>query len=340
MWNWYRYWEMLRLALGSLTFTGFISLAACSSDGGSPSNSAGTASATAGASNTAGAANGGAGGSGHTGGSANAGSGNAGASDAGSGNAGASSAGASNGGANNGGSAGSAGGAPAGGAGAGTAGSGAAGGPSGCALCDDFEGVAAGMPPDPTKWTSTVLSDCVSNAAKPLVDASQHHSGAQSLKVAGTASYCDSRHGRQLIAFKALGNIVYGRYYVRFETALPAGHTAFVDLSRHGHQVTACGRAKLRAAVEPSIGRRDAALAEPGRNCAQQGATGRNLDVPRVHGRPSEGSNQHLGRWHADRGPGRRRHAHSGRRHGLGFGLQTDADGRRISAGKTTVPVR
>lgn len=228
MWNWYHHWEMLRLALGSLTFAGLISLAACSSDGGSPSNSAGAASTTAGASNTAGASTGGAGGSGQTGGSANAGASNAGSGNAGSGNAGASSAGASNGGANNGGSAGSAGGAPAGGAGAGTAGGGTAGGPSGCALCDDFEGVAAGMPPDPAKWTSTVLSDCMSTAAKPLVDASQHHSGAQSLKVAGTASYCDYAMVGNSAAFKALGNIVYGRYYVRFETALPAGHTAFM----------------------------------------------------------------------------------------------------------------
>jgi hypothetical protein len=84
------------------------------------------------------------------------------------------------------------------------------------------------MPPDPTKWTSTVLSDCASNAAKPLVDASQHHSGAQSLKVAGTAAYCDYAMVGNSTAFKALGNVVYGRYYVRFETALPAGHTAFM----------------------------------------------------------------------------------------------------------------
>ena len=99
---------------------------------------------------------------------------------------------------------------------------------SSCALCDDFEGVAAGMPPDASKWTATVLSDCMSNAPKPVVDASQHHSGAQSLKVAGTASYCDYAMVGNSAAFKAIGNVVYGRYFVRFETALPAGHTAFM----------------------------------------------------------------------------------------------------------------
>jgi hypothetical protein len=112
----------------------------------------------------------------------------------------------------------------------GSGGSGAAGAaPAGCALCDDFEGVAAGMPPDPSKWTSTVLSDCMSSAnPKPVIDAAQHHGGAQSLKVTGTANFCDYAMVGNSTAFKALGNVVYGRYYVRFETALPAGHTAFM----------------------------------------------------------------------------------------------------------------
>jgi len=113
------------------------------------------------------------------------------------------------------------------GAGGGSAGSGAVGCGS-LPLCDDFEGVAAGAAPDPSKWTATVLSDCMSNAAKPLVDDSQHHSGTRSLKVAGTATFCDYAMVGNSTAFKAVGNVVYGRYYVRFETALPAGHTAFM----------------------------------------------------------------------------------------------------------------
>lgn len=114
-----------------------------------------------------------------------------------------------------------------GGAGGGSAGSGAVGCGS-LPLCDDFEGVAAGAAPDPSKWTATVLSDCMSTAAKPLVDDSQHHSGTRSLKVAGTAAFCDYAMVGNSTAFKAIGNVVYGRYYVRFETALPAGHTAFM----------------------------------------------------------------------------------------------------------------
>jgi hypothetical protein len=110
---------------------------------------------------------------------------------------------------------------------AGLAGAGAV-GCSSLPLCDDFEGVGAGSAPDPTKWIPTVLSDCMTTAAKPTVDASQHHSGTRSLKVAGTASFCDYAMVGSATAFAAIGNVVYGRYYVRFETALPNGHTAFM----------------------------------------------------------------------------------------------------------------
>ena len=101
------------------------------------------------------------------------------------------------------------------------------GAPASCALCDDFEGVAAGMPPDPTKWTM-IAPDCSDNAAIPVVDASQHHGGTQSLKVAGVGDSCHNAFFGNSAAFKAIGNIVYGRFFVRFETALPSGHVAFV----------------------------------------------------------------------------------------------------------------
>jgi hypothetical protein len=70
----------------------------------------------------------------------------------------------------------------------------------------------------------------MSNALKPTVDDSQHHSGTRSLKVTGTASFCDYAMVGNSATFKAIGNVVYGRYYVRLETALPAGHTAFMIL--------------------------------------------------------------------------------------------------------------
>ncbi|HTA87948.1 MAG TPA: hypothetical protein VK745_00180 [Polyangiaceae bacterium] len=116
---------------------------------------------------------------------------------------------------------------------AGSAGAGgsAGSGSVGCAslpLCDDFEGVAAGAAPDPSKWIPTVLADCMTTAAAPTVDDSQHHSGTKSLKVVGTANFCDYAMIGNAAAFKAIGNVVYGRYYVRFETALPMGHTAFM----------------------------------------------------------------------------------------------------------------
>jgi hypothetical protein len=114
---------------------------------------------------------------------------------------------------------------------AGAPGGSAGSGSVGCAslpLCDDFEGVAAGAAPDPTKWIPTVLSDCMTTAPAPTVDTSQHHSGTKSLKVAGTATFCDYAMVGNAAAFKAIGNVVYGRYYVRVETALPVGHTAFM----------------------------------------------------------------------------------------------------------------
>ncbi len=194
---------MLRIALNSVVLSGLILVTGCSSDSASP------------------AANGGApGGAGMTGSSGSSGA------PGGAGSAGApSSAGSA-------GALGAAGAAVSGGAagfaGSGTAGSGSAGAPSAAAFSDDFEGVAAGMPPDPAKWTPTVLADCMSSATKPVLDASQHHGGAQSLKVTGTADYCNYAMVGNSTAFAALGNVVYGRYFVRFETALPPGHTAFM----------------------------------------------------------------------------------------------------------------
>jgi hypothetical protein len=111
---------------------------------------------------------------------------------------------------------------------AGASGSGA-GGCAGLPFCDDFEGVAAGSPPDTSKWIPTVLVDCASTApTKPTVDDSQHHSGTRSLKITGSAAYCDYAMVGNAAAFKAVGNVVYGRYYVRFETALTDGHVAFM----------------------------------------------------------------------------------------------------------------
>ncbi len=206
---------MLSKALSALVFLGFPLLAGCgaaSSDGGSSAHggAAGVSVGGAGASASAGAAGSAAGTGGFSAGSAGAVTGGAGGASAGAGGASAGSAGAV----------------------------------STAPFSDDFEGVAVGMPPDSNKWTATVLSDCMSNAPKPVIDASQHHSGAQSLKVAGTASYCDYAMVGNSAAFKALGNVVYGRYYVRFETALPAGHTAFMIFpdTMNGHALRMGGQ--------------------------------------------------------------------------------------------------
>lgn len=210
---------MLRRRAVICALLGLASFNGCSSDNASSPNgngSAGSVQSGAGAPAAAGGTATGAAGSGTSGAAATAGT-SAGVAGSNSGSAGASPAG---------GAAGSASGSAGAAAGNAAAGSPAA-GSANCALCDDFEGVAPGMPPDATKWT-LVAPDCTDNPAVPVVDASQHHGGNQSLKVAGVGDSCHNAMFGNSAAFKAIGNVVYGRFYVRFETALPSGHVAFV----------------------------------------------------------------------------------------------------------------
>ena len=128
----------------------------------------------------------------------------------------------------NAGTGGSAGGAP-GTAGAGVGAAGTGGGSTTTAVfSDDFESGTVGAAPDATKWIPTKFTDCDSQATnKPVIDDSQHHSGAHSLKIAGVTNFCDYVMVGNQSAFQSIGNVVYGRYYVRFETALSMAHVGF-----------------------------------------------------------------------------------------------------------------
>lgn len=107
--------------------------------------------------------------------------------------------------------------------GTGTGGTG--GGTSNAAVSDDFEGVAAGGPPDPALWQLQIPAGG-SNAIE--VTAEQAHSGSQSVKVTGmsgsTMFYNES-------VFPLPSGVVYFRVWMRFTNANWSGHNAFVASS-------------------------------------------------------------------------------------------------------------
>jgi hypothetical protein len=96
------------------------------------------------------------------------------------------------------------------------------------ALYDGFEGVAAGGPPDPALW-SVVSPDC-SGSGTLAVDATQAHTGHQSLRIDGGGGYCDHVFAANSAAIAALGGQVYARIFLRLGAALGAGHVTFLAM--------------------------------------------------------------------------------------------------------------
>jgi hypothetical protein len=95
-------------------------------------------------------------------------------------------------------------------------------------LCDGFESVAAGGPPSAALW-SISQPDCT-GAGTLAVDASQAHSGKQSVKVDGGGGYCDHIFISNASVISALGPQVYTRVFVRLGTPLGAGHVTFLAM--------------------------------------------------------------------------------------------------------------
>jgi hypothetical protein len=95
-------------------------------------------------------------------------------------------------------------------------------------LCDDFEGVPAGGPPDAARWT--VTSPNCSGAGALAVDDAQAHTGAQSLRVDGGGGYCDHIFIADTAALATLATPVYGRVWLRLAAPLGQGHTTFMTL--------------------------------------------------------------------------------------------------------------
>lgn len=103
--------------------------------------------------------------------------------------------------------------------------------PPGCGglpLCDDFEGAAAGGPPDVALWT--VGSPNCSGSGTLAIDDVVAHSGSRSLRIDGGGGYCDHVFAAHTMAIEEIGTVVYGRVWVRFESKLGQGHTTFLTL--------------------------------------------------------------------------------------------------------------
>lgn len=95
-------------------------------------------------------------------------------------------------------------------------------------LCDDFEGLAGGAPPDPARWT--VSSPNCSGAGALSIDTGVAHSGSASVRVDGGGGYCDHVFIAHSAALPSIGPVVHGRVFVRFEAALGQGHVTFMAL--------------------------------------------------------------------------------------------------------------
>jgi len=95
-------------------------------------------------------------------------------------------------------------------------------------LCDDFEGVAAGGPPDAARWQ--IVSPNCSGTGTISIDDTQARSGTKSLRVDGKGGYCNHVFAVHSAAVVTLGKTFYGRFYMRPDTAQGNGHTTFMNM--------------------------------------------------------------------------------------------------------------
>jgi hypothetical protein len=101
--------------------------------------------------------------------------------------------------------------------------------PTGCGsalFCDGLESQTGATPAAP--WTVT-YPDC-SGSGTASVDSTVAHTGSRSLKVVGTAGYCNHVFVRAAADLAALPQTYYVRFYVRHSTAQPASHTTFLAM--------------------------------------------------------------------------------------------------------------
>lgn len=96
------------------------------------------------------------------------------------------------------------------------------------ALCDDFESTTAGSGPDSSRWI-LMAPNCSDGTGTVKADASQSHSGGKSMRVTSGANYCGHAFMASNIV-ASMGNVVYGRYYIRLAQALADPHVTFMSM--------------------------------------------------------------------------------------------------------------
>ena len=100
---------------------------------------------------------------------------------------------------------------------------------SGAYVCDGFEGMAAGAAPTGTGHWSVLHPDCQGTGTA-VVDTAVVHSGSASLRVDGTAGYCN--HVFVQAAHRLdTGGPLYVRAWVRHSTPQPVSHTTMIAMT-------------------------------------------------------------------------------------------------------------
>ena len=101
--------------------------------------------------------------------------------------------------------------------------------PAGCGtavLCDGFEDQSG---PAPSGNWSLAYPDCQGSGSA-TIDSGTAHQGSRSVRVAGTAGYCNHVFVRSNRNLSGVGAVRYGRFWVRHTTALPAQHVTFLAM--------------------------------------------------------------------------------------------------------------
>ncbi|MEV4625381.1 cellulose-binding domain-containing protein [Micromonospora sp. NPDC049523] len=101
--------------------------------------------------------------------------------------------------------------------------------PSGCgaaAFCDGFESQTGGTP---TGAWSVNYPDCQGSGTA-TVDTTVAHQGSRSVRINGTAGYCNHVFVQATRDLAGLGQVRYGRFWVRHTTALPTQHVTFLAM--------------------------------------------------------------------------------------------------------------
>lgn len=101
--------------------------------------------------------------------------------------------------------------------------------PAGCgsaAFCDGFEDQAGTAP---TGTWGLAFPDCQGTGAA-TIDSAVAHAGRRSVKIAGTAGYCNHVFVKATRDLSTLGAVRFGRFWVRHSTALPTQHVTFMAM--------------------------------------------------------------------------------------------------------------